>query len=126
MEKNTFKERCEVRMAALGLGQKELGELVGKPQQRINEAIRGDKTPAASSLRVAIDQALSRKVDEKRVKMLDDVLDVLEQDEAKVWNPAEVSLILPEDLLYVVTERGIPVGTWNPVTKVYRAFEEVW
>ena len=54
--------------------------------------------------------------------MLDDVLDVLEVDEAKAWNLADVSLILPEDLLYIVTERGKPVGTWNPVTKSYKEF----
>ena len=125
MEKNNFKERCEVRMAALVLGQKELGELLGKPQQRINEAIRGDKTPAASSLRVAIDQALNRKIEEKRVEMIDDLLDVLERDTSNVWTPADVSLILPEDMMYIVTKNGKPVGTWNPVNKGYRPFEEV-
>lgn len=122
MERNNFKERCDVRLAALNLTQDQLGELVGKPRQRLTEAFRGEKTPAASALRITIDQALSRKIDEKRIEMLDDVLDVLEEDEAKAWNLADVSLILPEDLLYIVTERGKPVGTWNPVTKSYKEF----
>lgn len=122
MERNNFKERCEVRMTALGLGQKELGELVGKPQQRINEAFRGEKTTAAATLRVTIDQALIRMIDEKRIGMIDDLLDVVEQDAAWTHNPAAVSLILPEDLLYVVTVDGKPVGTWNPVAKSYKKF----
>lgn len=120
MEKNTFKERCEVRMAALGLGQKEIGELVSKPQQRINEAVRGDKTPAASSLRVAIDQAITKKVDEKRKQMIEDAKPHLaEQADLDPW---AVSMILPEDMQYIVTHYGIPVGTYNPVTKKYQAF----
>ncbi len=122
---NNFKNRCEVQMVSLGITQTELGELVGKPQQRINEAFRGDKTPAASALRVTIDQALCRKIEEKRVELLDDLLDELEKDEDKSWSPAAVSLILPEDMQYIVTENGIPVGTYNPVTKSYRTFGEV-
>ena len=122
MERNNFKERCDVRLAALNLTQDQLGELVGKPRQRLTEAFRGEKSPAASSLRVAIDQALNRKIEEKRVEMIDALLDVLERDTERSWNPADVSLILPEDLLYIVTERGKPVGTWNPVTKSYKEF----
>ena len=124
MERNNFKERCDVRLAALNMTQDQLGELVGKPRQRLTEAFRGEKSPAASSLRVAIDQALNRKIEEKRVEMIDALLDVLERDTERSWNPADVSLILPEDLFYIVTERGKPVGTWNPVTKKYQAFEE--
>lgn len=125
MEKNNFKNRCEVRMAALGMTQKALGILVGKPQPKINDALAGDTSPAASALRVTIDQILNRRVDEKRIGMLDDLCDVLERDPEREWKLASVSLILPEDMICIVTERGKPVGTWNPVTKVYRAFEEV-
>ena len=125
MERNNFKERCDVRLAALNMTQDQLGELVGKPRQRLTEAFRGEKSPAASSLRVAIDQALNRKIEEKRVVMIDDLLDVLERYTSNVWNPADVSLILPEDMTYIVTKNGKPVGTWNPVNKGYRPFEEV-
>ena len=31
----------------------------------------------------------------------------------------KLSVILPEDMIYIVTEDGIPVGSWNPVTNTY-------
>ena len=76
----------------------------------------------AEKARVSIDQALTRKVGEKRIEMIDDLLDVLEQDEEKKWNPATVSMILPEDVSYIVLENGIPVGKWIPETKTYLPF----
>ncbi len=120
MERNNFKERCDVRMAALNLTQDQLGEIVGKPRQRLTEAFRGDKTPAALALRVTIDQALIRLVGEKRREMAEEI-----KQAAPTVAPqlsGEISLILPEDMQCIVTEDGVPVGVWNPTTKSYREF----
>lgn len=119
MERNHFKERTEVRMTALGLSQKKVAEMVGVPQTRVAEAMRGDTTPAASSLRVRIDQALNRMANDKREWMTEAVRSCLGSGKDE-----RISLILPEDMVYVVTYGGVPVGTWNPISKVYRAFEE--
>ena len=120
MQMNHFRERAEVRMTALGLTQKKVAEMVGVPQTRVAEALRGDTTQAASSLRVKIDQALNRMVNDKRACMTENV-----RSSIGSVGDEKISMILPEDMVYVVTYGGVPVGTWNPVSKVYRAFEEV-
>ncbi|MBE6586500.1 MAG: hypothetical protein E7645_08320 [Ruminococcaceae bacterium] len=120
MEKSTFQTRCEIRMAAMGLTQDDVASIVGKPRPRVNEAMRGDKSPAAASLRVAIDQALTRKAGEKREKFSEDL-----RKAASIQAPhlqGELTLIMPEDVKYIVLEDGIPVGLWNPDTKSYREF----
>lgn len=122
MERNQFKERCDVRMAALNITQDQLGEMVGKPRQRITEAFRGEKSPAASSLRVKMEHTLLEEINKKRIDMRFDVAEAL-ADEPGI-NLARVSLILPEDLIYIVTEDGIPVGIWNPQNKTYKKFEK--
>lgn len=122
MEKNHFKERCNIRMACLGIGQKELAEMVEKSITRLCEAIGGDMSPASASLRVKVEHTLLEKINEKRIDMRFDVAEAL-ADEPGI-NLARVSLILPEDLIYIVTEDGIPVGTWNPQSKSYRKFEK--
>ena len=122
MEKSYFKDRCDVRMACLGIGQKELAEMVEKPVQRLTEAFRGEMSPAASSLRVKMEHTLLEEINKKRIDMRFDVAEAL-ADEPGI-NLARVSLILPEDLLYIVTEDGIPVGIWNPQNKTYKKFEK--
>ena len=122
MERNQFKERCDVRMAALNITQDQLGEMVGKPRQRITEAFRGEKSPAASSLRVKMEHTLLEEINKQRIDMRFDVAEAL-ADEPGI-NLARVSLILPEDLIYIVTEDGIPVGIWNPQNKTYKKFEK--
>ena len=118
MEKNHFKERCNIRMAFLGIGQKELAKMVGKSVPRLCEAIGGDMTAASASIRVKIEHALLEEINKKRIDMRFEVVEAL-ADEPGI-NLARVSLILPEDLIYIVTEDGIPVGSWNPQNKTYR------
>ena len=123
MAKNHFKDRTEVRMTALGITQRDLGELLGKPQSRIGEAMNGDTSPAAGSLRVQMDLALTRLIDDKRTWMTDDFLTLVGDDLPPEELPeGTVSMILPEDLLYIVTVDGVPVGEWNPVSHKYRRF----
>lgn len=119
MERNHFKERAEVRMEALGLKQRHLAEMLGVPVTRVTEALRGDKAPALACLRVKIEIELNRLIEEKRKDMIEEIRRAvgMEADD-------KVSLILPEDLEYLVTYGGIPIGKWNPVSKTYKAYEE--
>lgn len=128
MQKNYFKERTEVRMTALGLSQNDMAELLGVARTRITEALRGDTTPAASNLRIRMDQALSRMADDKRRWMAKQVKDAMGLDETNPDNSeflATISVILPEDMTYFVTEGGVPIGTWNPVSRTYKALPRV-
>jgi hypothetical protein len=117
MQRNHFKERAEIRMAALGIVQKQLADKLSKPVQRLTEALRGDNTPAARSMRVEIDLTLTGMCNEKREQMAAEIEKV-----RAVQCPhlqGKISVILPEDTIYIVTEDGIPVGSWNPVTNTY-------
>lgn len=118
MEKTAFHNRCNIRLAALDMTQSELGEQIGSTQAKIALALRGDKSSTSASLRVKIDQALTRKVGEKRKSMIEDL-----RKATAVQAPhlqGELSLIMPGDVMYVVLEDGVPVGLWNPDTKSYR------
>lgn len=118
MEKNAFHNRCNIRLAALDMTQSELGEQIGSTQAKIALALRGDKSSTSASLRVKIDQALTRKVGERRKLMIEDL-----RKATAVQAPhlqGELSLIMPGDVMYVVLEDGVPVGLWNPDTKSYR------
>jgi hypothetical protein len=120
MERNPFYHRCQIKMDGLGLTQEDVAGMVGKPRPKITEALRGDKTPAAASLRVTIDQTLTRLVGEKRKKMAEEL-----RKAAAVQAPhlkGEISLILPEDVNYIVLEDGVPVGLWIPETGIYKEF----
>lgn len=119
MEKNHFKERYEIRMAALGISQKGLAEELGVPQPRIAEAIRGDVAPAASALRTKIEVKLCEMIDARRAKMVDEVMLMVR----KAGYPGPVGIVMPEDVRYIVTECGIPVGWYNPVTGVVKFFD---
>lgn len=123
MERNHFKERCEVCMAALGLSLKELCDLMGAARQRVCEALRGDNSPAASTLRVKIDQKLTGLTAEKREQITAEL-----EKAREIQCPhltGKLSVILPEDMIYIVTEDGIPKGAWNPQTKTYRELDAV-
>ncbi len=117
MERNHFKERCEVRMAALGLSLEGLCELVGKARQRVCEALRGENSPVASSLRVKIEQSLTGMCAEKRERMEAEIEAV--RDIQCPHLVGKLSVIMPEDMIYIVTEDGVPVGAWNTVSKTY-------
>ncbi len=121
MERNHFRERCEVRMTALGIDQNDLAGMVGKDRSRVTRAICGDKEPALASMRVQIEQILNSLCDQKRERMAAEL-----ESKREILCPhlvGKLSVILPEDLLYIVTEDGIPVGAWNPQSKTYRELD---
>ena len=114
MRKDEFKHRCEMRMKSFGLTTEALGAMFGKAKTRVIEALRGDNTDAARSLRVQIDLKLTGLCDEERGRMAAEI------EAARGKYPelqGELSVILPEDMLYVVTEDGLPVGVWSPEAK---------
>lgn len=123
MTRNHFKERAEVKLTGLGLTLKDLSDLMNVPVSRISEAMNGDNTPRANALRINMDQMLNRLIDQKRdivAKKLEEVREI--QCPHLV---GKLSVILPEDMIYVVTEDGVPVGSWNPVTNTYSELEAV-
>lgn len=114
MRKDEFKHRCEMRMKSFGITTEALGAMFGKAKTRVIEALRGDNTDAARSLRVQIDLKLTGLCDEERARMAAEI------EAARGKYPelqGELSVILPEDMLYVVTEDGLPVGVWSPEAK---------
>lgn len=119
MEKNHFKERYELRAAALGIGQKELAVALGVSQSRIAEAIRGDVAPAASALRTKIEVKLCEMIDARRAAMVDAVEPIVR--DAGYTGPIRV--VMPEDLQYLVMEGPFPVGWYNPVAGVVKFFD---
>ena len=120
MRKDEFKHRCEMRMMSFGLPTEALGNMFGKAKARVIEALRGDNSDAARSLRVQIDLMLTGLCDEERARMAAEI------EAARGKYPelqGELSVILPEDMLYVVTEDGMPVGVWSPQTKKIQPLE---
>lgn len=120
MRKDEFKHRCEMRMKSFGITTEALGAMFGKAKTRVIEALRGDNTDAARSLRVQIDLKLTGMCDEERARMAAEI------ESARGKYPelqGELSVILPEDMLYVVTEDGLPVGVWSPQTKKIQPLE---
>ena len=117
MRKDEFKHRCEMRMKSFGLTTEALGNMFGKAKARVIEALRGDNTAAAQSLRVKIDLTLTGMCNEKREQMAAEIEKVRAVQCPHVVG--KISVILPEDMIYIVTEDGIPVGSWNPVTNTY-------
>lgn len=120
MRKDEFKHRCEMRMKSFGITTEALAAMFGKAKARVIEAIRGDNTPIAQSLRVQIDLKLTGMCDEERARVAAEI------EAARGKYPelqGELSVILPEDMLYVVTEDGMPVGVWSPQTKKIQPLE---
>lgn len=114
VKRDEFKHVCEMRMKSFGVTTEALAAMFGKAKARVVEALRGDRTPIAQQLRVQIDLKLTGMCDEERAC-------VVEEIEAVRGNypelKGELSVILPEDMMYVVTEDGIPTGVWNPQTQ---------
>lgn len=114
MRRDEFKHKCEMRMKAFGLTTEAVGAMFGKAKARVTEALRGDNTDAARSLRMQIDLKLTGLCDEERARVAAEI------NEARGAYPelsGELSVILPEDMIYIVTENGMPAGVWNPMTK---------
>lgn len=122
MTRNHFKERAEVKLTGLGLTLKDLSDLMNVPVSRISEAMNGDNTPRANALRINMDQMLNRLIDQKR-----DIVAKKLEEVREIQCPhlqGELSVIIPEDMVYIVTEDGIPKGVFNPHSKTYREFDE--
>ena len=120
MRKDEFKHRCEMRMKSFGITTEALAAMFGKAKARVIEALRGDNTPIAKSLRVQIDLKLTGMCDEERARMAAEI------EEVRGKYPelqGELSVILPEDWMYVVTEDGMPVGGWSPQTTKIQPLE---
>lgn len=120
MRKDEFKHRCEMRMKSFGLTTEALGAMFNKAKARVIEALRGDNTAAAQSLRVKIDLKLTGLCDEERARV------VAEIEAVRGAYPelqGELSVIIPEDWIYVVTEDGMPVGIWIPQTNKIQPLE---
>lgn len=119
MEKTPFQTRCNIKMAALGMTQTELGERIGQSQARIAKAMSGAKDPSYASLRVTIDQALTRLVGEKRKRMAEEIKKAAERQIPIL--EGELSVLLPEDVMYIVLQDGEPIALWFPETKTIKA-----
>lgn len=114
MRKDEFKHRCEMRMKSFGLTTEALGAMFGKAKARVIEALRGDNTASARSMRVQLDLKLTGLCDEERGRVAAEI----EAVRGKYPElQGELSVIIPEDMLYVVTEDGLPVGVWIPESK---------
>lgn len=120
MRRDEFAHRCKVRMAALGVTMEKLGCILAKSTTRVIKALSGENTAAAQSLRLQIDLTLTGMCDEERARVAQEI------EAARGKYPelkGELSVILPEDMMYVVTEDGIPVGVWNPQNGTVRPLE---
>jgi hypothetical protein len=109
-----------MRMKSFGLTTEALGNMFGKAKARVIEALRGDNTAAAQSLRVQIDLKLTGMCDEERARVAAEI------EAARGQYPelqGELSVIIPEDWMYVVTEDGMPVGVWIPQTNKIQPLE---
>ena len=120
MRKDEFKHRCEMRMKSFGLTTEALGAMFGKAKARVIEALRGDTTAAAQRLRVKIDLKLTGMCDEARARVAAEIEAVRGQYPEL---QGELSVIIPEDWMYVVTEDGMPVGVWIPQTNKIQPLE---
>lgn len=114
MRKDEFKRRCEMRMKSFGITTEAMAAMFGKAKARVIEALRGDNTPLAQSMRVQIDLKLTGMCDEERGRVAAEI----EAVRGKYPElQGELSVIIPEDWMYMVTEDGLPVGVWSPETK---------
>lgn len=121
--KRNFREKAEARMKLLGVTAGDVGKLVDKPSSRVSEAMHGEATSAAGMLRVKIDQALTGLTNDRRSKLEADLEAV--RDIACPELGGRLSVIMPEDLIYIVTEDGIPAGVWIPETNTFKELDDV-
>ena len=121
--RRTYKEKTEARMKLLGVTAGEMGNTLGKPKSRMSEALSGEMTAAAASLRLCIDRALTGMTDERR-RELEAELEAARDDQFPELE-GRLSVIMPEDMIYIVTEDGIPKGVWLPEAKVFRDLDAV-
>lgn len=119
----TYKDRVEARMKLLGVTAADMSEAVCKPRSRLSEALNGEATQAAECLRVLVDKTLIGMADKRR-REIEAELEAA-RDEQFPELEGRLSVIMPEDLIYIVTEDGLPVGVWLPEAKVFRELDDV-
>lgn len=114
VKRDEFKHTCEMRMKSFGISTEALAAMFGKAKARVVEALGGDRTPRAQQLRVQIDLKLTGMCDEERACVVEEIEAVRDKyPELK----GKLSVIIPEDMMYVVTEDGFPAGVWDPRTQ---------
>ena len=121
--RRNFKDKAEARMKLLGLTAGDVGEMVDKPKSRVSEALSGENTPAAATLRVRIDQVLTGLTRDRRSELEAEI--EASRGVACPELEGRLSVIMPEDLIYIVTEDGIPVGVWITETKTFKELDDV-
>lgn len=121
--KRNFKEAAESRMKMLGLTAGDVGEMLDKPKSRVSEALNGENTPAAATLRVRIDQILTGLTRDRRSELEAEI--EAARDVVCPELEGRLSVIMPEDLVYIVTEDGVPAGVWIPETKTFKELDDV-
>mgnify|MGYP006898631457 CR=1 FL=1 len=119
--RRSYKEKTEARMKLLGVTAVDMGNTLGKPKSRVSEALSGETTDAAEALRLRIDRTLTGMTDERR-RELEAELEA-ERDVQCPHLEGRLSVIMPEDLIYIVTEDGMPVGVWIPQTNKIQPLE---
>ena len=118
-----YKDRIEARMKLLGVTAADMSEAVCKPRSRLSEAMNGEATPAAECLRLLVERTLIGMVDNKR-REIEAELEAARREQFPEIE-GKLSVIMPEDLIYIVTEDGLPVGVWLPEAKVFRELDDV-
>lgn len=119
----SYKEKTEVKMKLLGVTAGDIGDTLGKPRSRMSEAMGGEMTDAAASLRIRIDRTLTGMTDERR-RELEAELEAVRDNQCPELT-GRLSVIMPEDMIYIVTEDGVPCGVWNPETKKILELDDV-
>lgn len=123
MLRSSYKDRVEARMRLLGVTAAEMSEATCKPRSRLSEALNGEATPAAECLRRLVEKTLIGMVDSKRREIEAELEAAREEQFTEI--EGRLSVIMPEDLIYIVTEDGVPCGVWMPEAKVFRELDDV-
>ena len=74
-------------------------------------------------LRVYIDQILTGLTRDRRSELEAEI--EAARDVVCPELEGRLSVIMPEDLVYIVTEDGVPAGVWIPETKTFKELDDV-
>ena len=121
--KRNYRDKAEAKMKMLGVTTQEIAEQLDKPSSRISEAMSGSTERGAAMLRVYIDQILTGLTRDRRSELEAEI--EAARDVVCPELEGRLSVIMPEDLVYIVTEDGIPVGVWIPETKTFKELDDV-
>ena len=121
--KRNYRDKAEAKMKMLGVTTKEIAEQLDKPSSRISEAMSGRTERGAAMLRVYIDQILTGLTRDRRSELEAEI--EAARDVVCPELEGRLSVIMPEDLVYIVTEDGVPAGVWIPETKTFKELDDV-